>query len=220
MTVVRHAKFRAVVFDADSTLAAIEGIDWLGELRGSAVGAQITDLTNRAMSGELPLEEVYAARLGIIRPTLAEIDALAAAYIGSVEPGAAELIRDLHDSGMQLHIVSGGLKQALLPLAAALGVSAECVHAVELVHDERGKYVSLADDQPLSRQDGKPRVVRALALPRPSVIVGDGSTDLMVRGDTDLFVAYTAVVRRSAVVAGADFEAHSFAALQSILFTL
>ena len=50
-------------------------------------------------------------------------------------------------------------------------------------------------------------------------MVGDGSTDLMVRGDTDVFVAYTAVVRRNVVVAGADFEAHNFAELGGILFT-
>jgi len=215
----KRSRFASVVLDADSTLVAIEGIDWLGELRGSAVGAQITELTHRAMSGELPLEQVYAARLEIIRPTRSELDALAVEYIRSVQPGAAELVRDLHDSGLQVHIVSGGLKQALLPLAAWFGVSSGCVHAVELLQDARGEFMGLADHQPLSRQDGKPRVVRALALPRPSVMVGDGSTDLMVRGDTDVFVAYTAVVRRPVVVAGADFEAHNFAELGGILFT-
>lgn len=219
MNASRSAKFASVVFDADSTLASIEGIDWLGALRGSEVGAEITALTNRAMSGELPLEEVYAARLNVIRPTRGELDALGEEYVRCIEPGAVDVVRHLQGAGVQIHIVSGGLRHALLPLAAAFGIPAPCVHAVDVVIDAAGEYVRLADNQSLSQQDGKPRTVRALGLPGPSVMVGDGSTDLLVRGDTDVFVAYTAVARRPLVVAGADFEAHSFRELESLLFT-
>lgn len=213
-----HARYASVVFDADSTLANIEGIDWLGALRGPAVGQAIQDLTNRAMAGELPLEQVYAARLDTIRPTLGEIELLGAAYVAAVEPGAVELMTALRAAHVHVAIVSGGLRSALLPLGGLLGVPAQAVHGVDIVHDARGLYVSLAPSQPLSRQDGKPRVVRALGLAPRSVMVGDGSTDAAVRGETNAFIAYTRVARRPLVVASADAEARNFTELHTLLF--
>ena len=210
-------RFASVVFDADSTLASIEGIDWLGALRGESVGLEIQQLTDRAMSGELALEQVYAARLDVIKPTRDEITALGSVYVTAVEQGAAELIAELQASGVRVEIVSGGLRDALLPLADHLGVSRDAVHAVELMHDAAGHYVSLAAAQWLSQQDGKPRVVRELALPHLSAMIGDGSTDAAVRGETDAFFAYTAVARRPNVVAAADAEARSFAELRALL---
>jgi phosphoserine phosphatase len=169
------------------------------------------------MVGELALEEVYAARLDAIRPTREEIQLLSAAYVAAVEPGAVELLRTLQEAGTTLAIVSGGLREALLPLAKLLDVPAASVHAVDIVHDAEGNYVSVALSQPLSQQDGKPRIVRSLSLPHPSVMVGDGSTDAAVRGETDQFIAYTGVARRPVIVASADAEARSFVELSALL---
>lgn len=213
-----HPLFATVIFDADSTLAAIEGIDWLGALRGPEVGQAVQELTDRAMMGELALEDVYSARLDVIKPTADEVARLSKAYIEAIEPGAADVISELIRGGVRVVIVSGGLRTALLPLANLLGVPADSVFAVELLHDAEGEYLSLAPEQPLSRQDGKPRVVRSLALPPHSVIVGDGSTDAAVRDVTDMFIAYTGVARRLPVVAVAHAEARDFAELRSLLF--
>ena len=149
---------------------------------------------------------------------MGEIYRLGHAYISAIEPGAADVISELHRASVRVVIVSGGLRLALLPLAALLGISDADVFAVDLVHDADGRYVSLAPDQPLSRQDGKPNVVKSLALPARSVMIGDGSTDAAVRGVTDIFIAYTRVARRSPVVAVAHAEARDFQELRSLLF--
>jgi phosphoserine phosphatase len=47
-------------------------------------------------------------------------------------------------------------------------------------------------------------VLRALKLPRPSLLVGDGATDLEARPEVDCFAAFTGVVSRPAVAAAAD----------------
>ncbi|MEP6764731.1 MAG: HAD-IB family phosphatase [Gemmatimonadaceae bacterium] len=211
-------KFASVVFDADSTLASIEGIDWLGARRGLDVGRNVQDLTTRAMAGELPLEQVYALRLDAIRPTRKEISLLSDAYVAAVEPGALKLLEQLRDANVTLAIVSGGLRAALLPLANMLSIPQHDVYAVDLIFDDNGEYASLAASQPLSQQLGKPIVVRGLNLPRRSVMIGDGSTDAAVRGDTDEFIAYTRVARRELVVASADAEARDFGELTKLLF--
>ena len=218
MTTPMRPRFASVVFDADSTLASIEGIDWLSTLRSPGIALVIRDLTSRAMSGELSLESIYALRLEAIKPTQHEIALLADAYVAAIEPGAMQLVNELHQAGVNVAIVSGGLRDALLPLAKALGVSADELHAVELLFDDQGNYSALADNQPLSQQNGKPVVVRSLKLPRKSVMIGDGSTDAAVRGETDEFIAYTRVARRELVVASADAEARDFDALSTLLF--
>src|ERR1051326_9122053 len=97
-------KFRFVFLFVDSTLVTIEGIDVLG------VGnPEIAGLTERAMNGEIALEDVYAKRLEIIRPSRAAIDALAQRYIASLVTGAAEGIKALRDNGVQIHLVTAGI---------------------------------------------------------------------------------------------------------------
>lgn len=212
-------RFKSVVFDVDSTLAAIEGIDWLAALRGPDIAAESEELTARAMAGELPIEAVYTKRLERIRPTAEELTKLADAYRHTAELGARELIAELQQAHVQVHLLSGGLRHSIVPFARQLGVPEEHVHAVSLAADTDGTLSKLDGDQPLSTQRGKPLVVQRLQLPRPVAMVGDGSTDAAVRGVVDTFFAYTGVARREKVVAVADAEAASFAALRDLLFT-
>ena len=60
----RHLGFQRVIFDCDSTLSTIEGIDELATLKGQT--DHIAELTRQAMDGLVPLEEVYAARLELL----------------------------------------------------------------------------------------------------------------------------------------------------------
>ncbi len=211
-------RYATVVFDVDSTLASIEGIDWLAERRGPEVARECADLTGRAMAGELPIEAVYLRRLEKIAPSAMDIAALSEAYARALQPGAATVIEAVHDAQCDVHIVSGGLREAIVPMARELGVPARRVHAVSVVANADGKFVRLDGPQPLATQQGKPLVLSALALTRPIVMIGDGSTDAATRGVVDTFIAYTAVVRRKAVVGLADAEAKDMQALQRLLF--
>jgi len=211
-------RFKTVVFDVDSTLAAIEGIDWLATLRGPEIAQQSEELTARAMAGELPIEAVYITRLERIRPTAQELLLLAHAYQEAVEPGARELIAELQQAHVQVHLLSGGLRPGIIPFALQLGVPVDRVHAVSLAQDEDGTFSRLDGDQPLATQQGKPLTVQRLQLRRPVAMVGDGSTDAAVRGVVDNFYAYTRVARREKVVAVADAEAADFEALRALLF--
>ena len=211
--------FKTVVFDVDSTLADIEGIDWLAALRSPEIAKESEELTARAMAGEMPIEAVYTRRLSRIRPTAQELVALADAYQQTLQAGAKSRIGALHGAGVHVHLLSGGLRPSIMPLALQLGVRADRVHAVSLALDPADNTFSLLDgDQPLATQQGKPLTVQRLQLRRPIAMVGDGSTDAAVRGVVDHFFAYTGVARREKVVAVADAEANSFDALYDLLF--
>jgi phosphoserine phosphatase len=214
---------RTVVLDADSTLASIEGIDWLADRRPAAVASRIAELTSAAMAGTLPLEQVYAERLAAVAPSREELDALGVAYVAAVAPGAAECVSALLRAGVRPLIVSGGLRPALLPLAVHLGIAPSDVHGVEVRFAADGGYADFDRESPLASQRGKATLVAALlatgGLARPLVAVGDGSTDLVIRtaGVADAFIAYTGFVARDAVVRGADFRCHSYEGLRALL---
>ncbi|MBI2407817.1 MAG: HAD-IB family phosphatase [Gemmatimonadetes bacterium] len=205
-------RYATVILDADSTIAGIEGIDWLSARRGADVQRAVETLTARAMNGELALEDVYGERLRVIGATPDDVIALSVAYQAAVAPGAGDAIAALRAAGIVMHVVSGGLRPALLAMTRDLGVPDECVHAVEPVLDASRRYTSV-HPTPLTTQLGKLELVRSLAVPRPVLAVGDGATDLAMAPAVDAFAAYIGFVRRDAVVAGASVVLDSFAAL-------
>lgn len=195
-------RFRCVIFDCDSTLCAIEGI----EVLGAAHHDEIARLTTSAMQGHTALEDVYARRLALARPARRDLDALAEQYVSTLVPDARDVVRALDAEGIDVRIVSGGLRPAVLAVAVALGVPEERVAAVDLQFEEDGSYRGFDASSPLSRSGGKGTVIAAWqpAVPRPSMLVGDGATDLEARPAVDAFVAFAGVVRRRDVVASAD----------------
>ncbi|HQR17481.1 MAG TPA: HAD-IB family phosphatase [Gemmatimonadales bacterium] len=195
-------RFRTVVFDCDSTLSAIEGIDELA----AAHRASIAALTESAMRGEVPLEAVYGARLALIRPDRAAIEALARHYIAAAVPGARDTVRSLAAAGVVVRIVSGGIRQAILPFAAWLGLADSDVAAVELQFDGAGNYAGFDEASPLARSGGKRTVLEGWrrVLPGPVLMVGDGVTDLEARPAVDRFVAFAGVTDRPEVTGAAD----------------
>ena len=211
-------RFASVVLDVDSTITSLEGIDWLANLRGDAIAHEVAALTDRAMGGDISIESIYAHRLDLIKPTRDEVAALGQAYIETVQRGARALCAVLAVAGCDVTLLSGGLRDAIVPFADYMGIPAARVHAVSIRFADDGQYVSLAGDQPLATQRGKPVVLHHLSLPRPLVMIGDGATDAAVRGICDAFIAYTGVARRPNVVAVADAEAADFATLHSLLF--
>jgi phosphoserine phosphatase len=207
---VSPSGYASVVLDVDSTLCGIEGIDWLAARRGPQAGARIAELTDRAMNGDLALDAVYGERLGAVRPTRGDLAALAAAYESALAPGAADAIARMRAAGRRIVLVSGGLRNAILPVARGLGIDETDVHAVNVLVDDAGEYETYDAHSPMTTAEGKRAVVAALDLPRRLAAVGDGATDHAIRPVADAFFAFTGYVRREPVVAGADAVVETF----------
>lgn len=210
-------RFNSVVFDVDSTLSGIEGIDWLAMQRGKDVAAWSAALTDRAMRGEIPIEAVYAERMRAVRPTLSEIERLGQEYVVRVAPQAEETLTALKAAKVRIVMVSGGLREAILPLAAKLGVDEELVFAVSVFFDDRGSYKGFDEASPLTRQTGKKTTVFGLSLKEPVLAVGDGMTDCEMKSVVDSFAAFTGFTRREPVIARADFVIENFDQLRELV---
>ena len=195
--------YEVICFDCDSTLSKIEGIDELAKWAG--VGEEMTKLTDLAMNGDLPLEAVYTKRLETIKPDKASIDKLGALYIAEIVDGAQEVFSTLLSQGREVHIISGGLRQAILPLAAVLGLPEQHVHAVDIQFNEEGSYLNFDGTSPLARSGGKHDICKQLLQGKSSlVLIGDGKTDMEAKQPGVTVIGFGGVCDRAVVRELAD----------------
>jgi len=196
--------FDVICFDCDSTLSKIEGIDELAGRVG--LGDEMSKLTDAAMNGEVLLEEVYQQRLSLIRPDQDSINWLADLYIEQIVDGVKEVFKTLTAPGKELHIISGGLRQAILPLARVLGLPEAHVHAVDIYFNADGSYRDYDQESPLARSGGKAEICGRLLKSQGSlVMIGDGKTDMEAKQAGAVVIGFGGVVDRPVVREQADF---------------
>lgn len=191
-------KYRLIFFDVDSTLVNIEGIDILG-----AGNPEVARLTEAAMNGEIPLDQIYARRLEMIRPDRAAVEKLSRRYLDSLVEGADETIRKLKEAGCVIHFVTAGIAQAVESLAGKFGVQA---HAVRLRFTEDGAYDDFDRGSVLTRPRGKEIVVRDIRARTKgnAAFIGDGISDLDAKPAVDFFIGFGGVHTRPRVRENAD----------------
>lgn len=218
MEQTRWTSFDLIFFDCDSTLSSIEGIDELARFKGKEWRVGV--LTQKAMDGDLDLQEVYGKRLQAIRPTRGQLKAIEERYWETLVPDAREVIAALHFLGKQVFIISGGLAEPVRGFGARLGVAATNIRAVELEYNQlSGDWWRYYEPQtntsqtyldynegPLTVSSGKPAIVRELAAGKHGrkMMIGDGASDLAARPEVDLFVGFGGVVSRQKVRDQAD----------------
>ena len=210
-------RYNSVALDVDSTLCGIEGIDWLALLRGDEIAARVAHQTNVAMTGEVPIEDLYGNRMKLVSPTRNDIEALTAAYREALAPGAKEAIATWRSAGVHVVLISAGLKAAITPIALELGFDAAQVNALDVEFDSEGVFHDFDRSSPLTSALGKRKLLKELDLPRPLLAVGDGVTDLAMQEVADAFVAFTAFASRDPVTSKADFVVSSFDDLTRII---
>lgn len=209
---------KLILFDCDSTLSEIEGVDEMARLRGPEVYREIEEMTRLAMEGAIPLGEIFGRRLEAVQPTRQETALVGQKYIQTVEPHAREVVQALKNDGWQVGILSGGYRQAIRPLADFLGI--ELVEAVDLFFADDGGYAGFDARYPTTRNGGKTEVVEALrrkhALDR-IVMVGDGVSDLETREVVDFFIGFGRYASREAVRKQSDSFVVSLAEVVPLL---
>ena len=194
-----------VAFDFDSTLISCESLDeLLSELLTGRPedAARVRALTVEGMEGHISFCESLTRRLAIARPTHDQLEAFGTRILKHLTPGIEVVVGD------DAWIVSGALEEIVWPVSDYLGVPRERVLASSLDRECLEKHELVA---PV-----------AADWPAPRIAVGDGMSDyaLLREGLVDHFIAFTAHVRREAVIATGAPEARSVSELQYALARL
>ncbi len=214
-----------VIFDCDSTLSTIEGIDELARITGRE--HDIAILTKRAMEGDIPLEAVYGHRLVMANPTQPQVQAIAQIYRETAVSDAKAVIEALQTLGTEVFIVSGGLIEPVRDFGVWLGVPRDHIFAVAMEYDQlsgqwwrywdqpgghnpRASYLAF-EPNPLTATHGKNRVIANLRAKYPgrTILVGDGGSDLEASPEVDLFMGFGGAIYRSKVLDEAPIYMHT-----------
>ena len=220
---MRWPHYEHIFFDCDSTLTAVEGIDILADTDEKK--KEVADLTQAAMDGKLDLDDIYARRLQTINPTHDQIREIRRVYKRNTVEDAAAVINALHEQGHKVYIISGGLAEPVEEFGIYLGVPRQRIRAVNVRYDQLdGSWWQSDNDNhylayqkgALTVSDGKAQIVRELlgeqhgrSANGRSLLIGDGSSDLLAGTAVDLFIGYGGVVVREQVLAQALAYIHS-----------
>jgi phosphoserine phosphatase len=181
---------RLVVMDVDSTLIQDEVIELLARHAGRE--AEVRDVTERAMRGELDFAASLHERTAVLRGLPVSVFEEVRAQV-RLTPGARTLVRTLHELGFTVALVSGGFMEVVGPLAVQLGIRHARANRLE-VADGRltGRVLGTVVDR-AAKATALRDFARAEGLPlERTVAVGDGANDLDMLGAAGLGVAFNA----------------------------
>jgi len=205
-----------VLFDFDSTLVSVEGLELLADTilanrdDKDEVLLAMSEITKLGMEGKIPFNESLKRRIETMSVTQESIQTtirrITSLLSNSIEPN----IEFFHSHHEHVHILSGGFEEFIIPTVASLHIKPSRVYANTFMFDESGCFVGIDTDRHTAQENGKVRVVESLALSGTIIVVGDGYTDYQIKesGNADYFIAYTENIKREPVVAVADFVAH------------
>ncbi len=211
------------IIDFDSTFTKVEGLDELaaialtGHPDQGAVVAQIRDLTDKGMNGEMSFAEGLRQRIALLSANRTHIDLLVDFLRTQVSDSFLRNKSFLVDNASHIYIISSGFKDFILPVVTELGVLPDHVFANEFVYDENGTITGINESNALASDGGKIKVLQSLGLKGEVFVLGDGYTDYQLResGLATRFYAFTENVKRANVVAIAD---HVAASLDEFLY--
>jgi phosphoserine phosphatase len=185
-TVFRRPK-RLIVFDVDGTLIDAEMIDELAKAAG--VGGKVSEITLRAMNGEIEFKEALKERVRLLKGLDARILKSIVDNL-DVTAGAEELITALKTLGYKIALISGGFAQFVEKIKNKLGI--DYVYANKLVIEDgklTGKLV-----EPIIDAERKAELMREIAekenlLMNQIVAIGDGANDRFMLQNSGLGIA-------------------------------
>lgn len=186
---LRRSK-RLVCFDCDSTLITGEVIEMLAAHAGKE--AEVAEVTERAMRGELDFEESLRERVA----TLAGLDASVIDEVAAnieLTPGARTTIRTLKRMGYRTAVVSGGFIQVLEDLVEELEIDYARANTLEIVDGKLtgrviGKVVDRAAKADFLREFAEDSGLQM----HQTVAVGDGANDIGMLSAAGLGIAFNA----------------------------
>lgn len=184
-------KKRLLLADMDSTIINVECLDELADYAG--VKAQVAQITDRAMRGELAFEAALRGRVAMLKGL--EVSVLQRCYDERVRlnPGARTLATTMSAHGARCMLVSGGFDFFTSRVAKAAGFKRERANRL-IVEDGRltGQVA-----EPIIGREAKVECLRVESSVMEggmsaSLAVGDGANDLAMIQAAGLGVAYRA----------------------------
>ena len=185
---------RLICFDMDSTLIQTECIDELAKRAG--VGDKVSEITARAMHGEIDFKESFKERVALLKGLDASVMKDIAENMPITE-GTDRLMSVLKTCGYKIAILSGGFTYFGEYLRKKYGIDYVYANELEIGDDGKltGRYVGdIVDGQRKAELLKLIAQVERVNLAQ-TIAVGDGANDLPMIGEAGLGIAFHAKPR-------------------------
>ena len=168
---------RMLLADMDSTMIEQECIDELAEAAG--IGAQVKQITARAMNGELDFDGALTERVALLKDLPEQVIAEVLDTRITLMPGGATLLATMKRDGAYAALVSGGFTAFTRAIAAQLGFDETRANTLQV---EDGKLTG-AVGHPILGREAKVQALDEITArlgigPEDVLAVGDGANDL------------------------------------------
>lgn len=191
---------KLLVADMDSTMITVECIDELADYAG--LKAEVADITERAMRGELQFEQALRARVALLKDLDETMIDRCRSERVRLTPGARALVRTMRRDGALTILVSGGFTAFAKPVGAEIGF--ERVLANGLLGAD-GRLDGTVSEPIVGAETKRATLLDALAErgldAAEALAVGDGANDIPMIEAAGLGVAFHA---KPAAAAAAD----------------
>ena len=185
---------RLICFDMDSTLIQTECIDELAKRAG--VGDKVSEITARAMHGEIDFKESFKERVALLKGLDASVLKDIAENMPITE-GTDRLMSVLKTCGYKIAILSGGFTYFGEYLRKKYGIDYVYANELEIGDDGKltGRYVGdIVDGQRKAELLKLIAQVERVNLAQ-TIAVGDGANDLPMISEAGLGIAFHAKPR-------------------------
>lgn len=212
---VRKATY---IIDFDSTFTQVEALDELARISlkrhpdRARIYEQIDHLTNLSMDGKLSFRESLHQRVGLLEANASHLKQLITRLKKKVSASFLRNKAFFERHANDVLIVSGGFKEFIIPVVSPYHIPKENIYANSFLFDKKNNIVGYDQENPLSEEGGKVKLLKNLNLSGDVYGIGDGYSDFQLKewGMIKKFFAFTENIERKAVLEKADHITPSF----------
>jgi phosphoserine phosphatase len=187
---VTNRRKRLLVADMESTIIENEMLDELADFIG--LRQKVSDITRRAMNGELDFTAALEARVGLLAGLPDRVLEEAAGRI-RLRTGARQLIATMRSARAVTALVSSGFMVFAEPVAVELGFDHVVANRLDLTAGRIAGTVTPPIVTGESKRDTLLALASEHAVPlRQSMTVGDGANDLPMLAAAGIGIAFHA----------------------------
>ena len=214
-----------LIIDFDSTFIKVETLDILAAVcfenetdKANKINA-ITDITKKAMNGDIPFDKALKKRIKILNANKTEVNKTLKIIKNNISDSFKRNQKFFKENANNCFIVSGGFREIILPVVKPYGFKDKNVFGNNFIYKNDGTIFTINRENPLSQEFGKIKISKHINQNKStsnkhkiSIILGDGYTDYEVNkyGKADYFIQFVENINRKSLNNKADIIAENF----------
>ena len=171
------------VFDFDSTITRVEALDILAEIaladnpEKEDIVAQIQEITNLGIDGEISFTESLERRIRLLRAHKSQLNQLIEELNEKISDSFMRNQRFFETHKDQIYVVSCGFKEFIEPIVKRFHIEPDRVYANTFVYDDQGYIIGFDTENVLSSHNRKISCLKNMNLSGEVQVIGDGYPD-------------------------------------------